>query len=119
VLKSDEERKRRFDKDMRELLESFKNPPATVRVQFIGNEVHLVGGRKFVPPTVSCKTIYLPKFIADKVAILKVHGARNYVEGIGKWLSEDSFYVDVTPNEWEGFYAELSSSRRDWTTASV
>jgi hypothetical protein len=116
VLKSDEERKRRFDEDVKHLLDSFKNRPATIRVQFIGHdEVHMLGGKMFIPPVVSCKVNHLPAFITDKVAILKVHGERGYVEGIGKWLSPDSFYIDVTPNEWGDFHEKLSSARRHGT----
>lgn len=116
MLKSDAERKRRFDADVKRLLESFKDRPATIRVQFVGNdEVHMMGGKMFIPPAVSCKTKYLPNFITDKIAILKVHGARKYVEGVGKWLSSDSFYIDVTPNEWGDFYEELSGARRHGT----
>ena len=116
MLKSDAERKRRFDEQIRNLLDSFKDHPATIRVQFVGQEdVHMMGGKKFVPPTVTCKTKHLPKFITDKIAILKVHGERGYVEGVGKWLGGASFYVDVTPNEWGDFYEELSSARRRGT----
>jgi len=119
VLKSQEEKQKRFDRDIKELLESFKNEPATIRVQFIGNEVHLVGGKKFVPPSASCQVSQLPKFITDKIALLKVHGARNYLAGVGKWLSADSFYVDITPNEWSDFYEKLSGSRRSGVVTSV
>lgn len=111
MLKSQEERQKRFDKDIKELLESFKNQPATIRVQFMGNDVHLLGGKKFIPPSVSCEVNQLPKFITDKIALLKVHGARNYVVGVGKWLSEHSFYLDITPKEWKEFYESLPSSR--------
>lgn len=119
MLKSQEERQRRFDKDIKELLESFKNQPATIRVQFMGNQVHLIGGRKFIPPSVSCEANELPKFITDKIALLRVHGARNYLVGVGKWLSADSFYVDITPNEWKDFYESLSSPRRSGVVTSV
>lgn len=112
MFKSQEEKKRRFDREIKNLLDSFKNEPATIRVQFVGEGVvQLVGGRKFVPPTMSCQEKFLPKFITDKIAILRVHGARAYVDGVGKWLDKDSFYVDVTPNEWEKFYEDVSSSR--------
>lgn len=112
MFKTQEERQKRFDVEIKRLLESFKNEPATIRVQFVGQGiVQLVGGRKFVPPSLSCHQDLLPTFITEKIAILKVHGARQYVDGVGKWLDRDSFYVDVTPNEWEGFYEKLPSSR--------
>ncbi len=115
MFKSYAERKRRFDIEIKRLIESFGDEAATIRVQFMVNEVHLIGGRKFIPPSVSCEANQLPKFITDKIALLKVHGARNYVEGVGKWLSPDSFYIDVTPNEWGDFHEKLSSARRHGT----
>ncbi len=111
MFKSYAERKRRFDIEIKRLIESFGDEAATIRVQFMGNEVHLIGGRKFIPPSVSCEANQLPKFITDKIALLKVHGARSYVEGVGKWLSEHSFYLDITPKGWKDFYESLPSSR--------
>lgn len=120
MLKSEVERRRRFDEEIRRLFNSFKDRPATIRVQFVGHDdIHMMGGKMFIPPTVSCKTKHLPKFITDKIAILKVHGERGYIDGVGKWLGADSFYVDVTPNEWEDFYEKLSSSRRDGVVTGV
>lgn len=116
MLKSEAERKRRFDEEIKRLLNSFKDRPATIRVQFIGHdEVHMLGGKMFIPPVVSCKVEHLPEFITDKVAILKVHGERGYVDGVGKWLGGDSFYIDVKPNDWEDFNEKLSSARRHGT----
>ena len=119
MFPTQEEKQRRFDIEIRRLIESFGDEAATIRVQFMGDVVHLVGGRKFVPPSVSCEPKQLPKFITYKIALLKVHGARNYVDGVGKWLSEYSFYVDITPNEWKGFYESLPSPRRDGVVTSV
>jgi len=119
VFKSYEERKRRFDSAIKRLIESFGDDVATIRVQFMDDKVHLVGGRKFLPPSITCEANELPKFITDKIALLKVHGARNYVMGVGKWLSEHSFYLDITPNEWKDFYESLPSPRRRGVITSV
>jgi len=119
VFPTQEEKQKRFDIEIKRLIDSFGDEAATIRVQFMGDVVHLVGGRKFVLPSVSCEAEHLPKFITDKIALLKVHGARNYVDGVGKWLSEYSFYVDITPNEWKDFYESLPSPRRSGVATSV
>ena len=119
MFPTQEEKQRRFEAEIKHLIDAFGDEAATIRVQFMGDVVHLVGGRKFVPPSVSCEPKQLPKFITDKIALLKVHGARNYVDGVGKWLSEYSFYVDITPNEWKGFYESLPSPRRSGIATSV
>jgi len=119
VFPTQEEKQKRFDIEIKRLIDSFGDEAATIRVQFMGDDVHLVGGKRFVPSSVFCEANQLPKFITDKIALLKVHGARNYLVGVGKWLSEYSFYVDITPNEWKDFYESLPSPRRSGVATSV
>ena len=98
-----------FDKAITELFDKFHHQPSTIRVHFQGvNRVSIGGGRNFSEPkTVECNREQLPKEVLEQIAILNVAGEKRLINGIGRKLWEDTYYVEMTPNAWDEFKKEI------------
>ncbi len=81
----------------------------------MGISVHCTGGIKFSKPT-QIWFGYIPQILAPKISVLKVSGTGVAIEGVGRQVITNVFYIEVTPSEWTQLIKESDHGN---TTRSV
>jgi len=93
-----------------------------VRVEFFnvdGSRAVEILSTKIVHGSMRCEEEDLTKTITDKIALLKVVGDRHKVPTLGRRLSEDIYYLNLTINNLEELYEAISSTRQRRIAQSI
>lgn len=81
----------------------------------MGISVQCTGGLKFSKPT-QIWFEYIPQILAPKISVLRVSGAGVDIEGVGRQVITNVFYIAITTSEWTQLIKEEDHGN---TTRSV
>jgi hypothetical protein len=86
------------------VFETMRDKPFSVRVYFGDKLISMMGNNMFDPSTLYFKV--LPELVESKIVMLRMLRGGEGIPDVGRRHSQDTFYISLTPRQWESFKDE-------------